>query len=105
MPKGKSPSKPLRRGTAVYIAIQTKVDELWEQHHDDIKQWPNPSKLFEEFELSMEPYGDSRSQRLQKFRTLYNKLTKDKFRLHGELFHSNMFILCSTTWTLHANII
>jgi len=89
MPKGKS---PLHRGTAVYIVIQKKVDELWGQFREDIKQWPNPSKLFEEFELSMEPYGDSRSQRLQKFRTLYNKLTKDKFKLHGELFCFNMFI-------------
>jgi hypothetical protein len=69
-----------------YITIQAKVDELWEQHHDDIKQCPDTSKLFEEFELSVEPYGNSHSQRLQKFHALYNKLTKDKFRLHGELF-------------------
>lgn len=71
----------------MYTAIQMKVDELWEKYRDDIARWPIPSKVFdEEFELSMHPYGDSRSQRLQKFRNLYNRLTWDKFRLHGKFF-------------------
>jgi hypothetical protein len=84
MVKGKSQSKSLRQGTDMYKAVEEEVSRLWDAHGESIEKWPEPAILFEEYEGPMTPYGDSHSQRLNKFRALYNRMVKAKFALHGK---------------------
>ena len=86
-------------GTDGHIAVQRKVQELWNMHGPDIAAYPSPAALHSELEQDMTPYGDSHAQRLNKCRTLYNRLLKEIFRSNSKFY--SIYNSCLLTQFTH----
>lgn len=84
----KSKSKKLTLNSEGYQAVQRMILSYWRRFGSNISKWPLPAHVFEEIEDVMAPYGDNRQHRLAKFRTLYNRLTKQIFVDNGKLLFS-----------------